>query len=403
MIVPACLLPGWFAVTSAVSRVDKAFQSLPIRYSPEYGLPRWNVRGKYPLKKKVLEISAAGLSAQDFEDHMDKISSRLCEPIREISKPDAKKSVILVELGESRIPNRLSHDDLPWDSLKQGQFFIGIGENGLITLSLTDMVHLLVAGTTGMGKTAFEKQLLTTILGRTRLAHALVLDMKGGTDFHQFKTLPNFEIAIEPKTIVTAIDQAINLVNLRKKYLAYKKKEHWDQIPHKELESDPLFSELPIGHVIIVIDELAELVFQMETKKQADELQKKLSTFPRLSRSTSVHLIVGTQRPDKRILDGQSKDNMVTALCFSVPSVSASSLVVGDKSASTLGNHRGRAVYRNSGNQVIQTPYLDRSEIDAILSPAVQRLQHSKYNRKINGAPLVRDGEIVKKIETVMG
>ncbi len=391
LITPLCLFSGWMSIASSVVRVDRAFQSLPLRFSPEYGYPRWQVRGKYPLRKKVLEISAAGLGAQDFIDHMDKISSRLCEPIREISKPDAKRALILVELGESRIPNHLSYEDLPWHNLKQGEFFVGKGENGLVTLSLTEMVHLLVAGQTGMGKTAFEKQLLATILSRTKFSHGLILDMKGGTDFHQFKSLPNFELATEPTTIVTAIDEAIRLVEARKRYLGAKNLDHWNQLSIKELAMDPQWTGLPIGPLLIVVDELAELVFQMENKKQADLLQKKLSTFPRLSRSTSIHLIVGTQRPDKRILDGQSKDNMVTAVCLAVPSVQASTLVVGDKSASTLGNHRGRAVFRNAGNQILQTPYFDRSVLDTILEPHAQRLQHAKYDRTIHRMAVLRD------------
>jgi S-DNA-T family DNA segregation ATPase FtsK/SpoIIIE len=187
------------------------------------------------------------------------------------------------------------------------------------------------------------------------------------------------------------LDQCIELFNRRKSYLLQKNKTNWSELNLKELEQEKCFQDVPVGPVVIVVDELAELSKKATEKSAKSELQEKIATLARLARFTGIHLVLGTQRPDKSTLDMQSKDNLPTRVCFSVPSVTASTLVIGDMTASTLGAHPGRAVFQLSGNQIIQAPFIKNSEIETLMEN-----HHQKTSQNDNKRKLVSFGDDIK-------
>jgi S-DNA-T family DNA segregation ATPase FtsK/SpoIIIE len=178
-------------------------------------------------------------------------------------------------------------------------------------------------------------------------------------------------------------DECINLFEKRRDYLIQKNKTEWSEFSIKELENEKEFKGIPIGRVVIVVDELAELSKKATEKSAKSELQEKIATIARLARVTGIHLVLGTQRPDKSTVDMQSKDNLPTRVCFSVPSVSASTLVIGDMTASTLGGHSGRAVFQRSGNKIVQAPLIKRQEVDDLMKSLKERLVQSGYDRRL--------------------
>ena len=371
------------AVASVVGPVDKAFESLSLDFTQGYGRPYWIVKGKYPAAQDIIQINAAGYSKNDFERFSDQISSRLSQPIREIRKPSAKSSVIEIVLKRSEIKSALKFEELPLSSLKGGEFFVGQSDDGLEKLAVADMIHMLVAGQTGMGKTQFIRQVLATILYQTRDAHICLIDMKGGVDYQPFHGIPNFEMVTSYDEADTMLDDLIKLFEIRRDILNEKKKSNWNDLTHKELEKNPSIQGKPLGTVILAVDELAELSKKATQASAKSELQEKIATLARLSRFTGIHLVLGTQRPSKDVIAMQSKDNLPTRVCFSVPSVAASTLVVGDMSASNLGNHRGRAVYQSQSTKIIQAPFARNEEIEKLMAVVSERLKRTGYHSSI--------------------
>jgi hypothetical protein len=390
-LVIACVnfLFGVAAIGSVVRPIDRAFASLPLDFQKGYGPPVWIVQGKEPLQQEILRIRAAGYSAQDYEKHAAQLSSRLCQPIKEVRKPSTKEPVIEIVLKRQSLPDSVAFDELPLQDLSQGEFFIGKSADTLEKLSLAKMVHMLVAGETGAGKTQFIRQFLATVLTQTRNAHVALIDMKGGIDFQSFLEIPNFEIVSNYDSAELMLDQAVDLYEKRRDYILLKKKSHWNEFQFKDLEKESAFEGKPLGPVLIVVDELAELSKKATEKSVKSELQGKLATLARLSRFTGIHLILGTQRPDKNTIDMQSKDNLPTRICFSVPSVTASTLVIGDMTASTLGHRPGRAVFQLSGSQIIQTPLITNPRLDSLMAPHCEKLKHAGYQRGLGfkGSP----------------
>jgi hypothetical protein len=377
------LIFGVAALASVVGPVDKAFESIGLDFNTGYGTPQWLVEGKYPLTQDILRIKAAGYTPADFEKYLGQISSRLNLPIREIRKPSVKDPVLEVLIKRTQLPSHLEYSKLPLGDLKQGEFFLGQTEDGYERLSLSKMIHMLVAGQTGSGKTQFLRQCLATLLTQSRESHVCLIDMKGGIDFQSFQDAPNFELVTSYEEADLLLDRVIDLFETRKNLILAKRKDGWSAFSMKELENEPSLAGKPIGPVVVMVDELAELSKKATAKSAKGELQEKIATLARLSRFTGIHLILGTQRPDKSTIDMQSKDNLPTRVCFSVPSVTASTLVIGDMTASTLGSTPGRAVFQLGSNKIIQTPLITNSELEAKITRHTERLTQLRYRRSI--------------------
>jgi S-DNA-T family DNA segregation ATPase FtsK/SpoIIIE len=205
--------------------------------------------------------------------------------------------------------------------------------------------------------------------------------MKGGIDFQPFMDVQNFRLVTSYDDAEIVLSEVLALFEARKELLLLKRKTNWAEMTMKELEHEPSMLGKPIGPVIVVVDELAELSKKATERTAKSSLQEKLATLARLARFTGIHLVLGTQRPDKSTLSMQSKDNLPTRVCFSVPSITASTLVIGDMSASTLGNIPGRAILQLSGNKTIQTPLIDNDELREMLQRHQDRLTQMKYDR----------------------
>jgi len=375
------LLVGLMAIRRIVKPIDQAFESIGLDYSKGYGKPYWQVEGKYPVAQEIIRINSAGYGAEDYERYANLLATRIRQPIREIRKPSPSTPTVEVVLKRNHLLSLLPFGELPLRDLKPGEFFVGKTDDVFEKLSLTSMIHMLVAGQTGAGKTQFLRQFMATILSETRNSYVALIDMKGGIDFQSFMDVPNFKLVTSYDDAQILLRDVISLFEERKKLLLFKRKTNWVQMSSKELENEPSMAGKPIGPVVVVVDELAELAKKASEQSSKSPIQGQLATLARLSRFTGIHLVLGTQRPDKGTLDMQSKDNLPTRICFSVPSVTASTLVIGDMSASTLGNTPGRAIYQLSGTKVVQTPLIENAELEAMLSTHTERLSHQGYNR----------------------
>ena len=386
----SCILCGIFAmfigllgVIDVVRPVDEAFESLPLSYPQKYGKPQWIIDEAKPKSSDIYRVTSAGFTDQDFKPYLAQLAVRIGQPIKEIRQSSPASKVLELVLKKSDVPKLLKFDDLPFDKLGQGEFFVGMGDDDLQKLSLTQMIHMLVAEQTGGGKTTFLKQFIATILGYTRNAHVALIDMKSGIDFQGFMDLPNFELAKNLREAESTLNAVEALYEERKDYVLKKKKTRWSEIPVKDLANDESLKGKPIGPIIVIVDEMGELANQATKEECSSDLQKKVVKLACLSRFVGIHLVVGTQRPDKSTINMQAKDNLVTRICFAVNSVTASNLVIGSMMATTIGKNPGRAVFQLGGDKVLQTPLIDSSDVEKIVSSTKEKLSRLKYDAKI--------------------
>jgi DNA segregation ATPase FtsK/SpoIIIE, S-DNA-T family len=127
-----------------------------------------------------------------------------------------------------------------------------------------------------------------------------------------------------------------------------------------------------MSRTITVIDEAAEL-FMAGEKSQAANVQKAKSLAIKIAaqgRAVGLHLVIATQRPDVRAVDGQIKANLPGALAFQMPNYASSMTILDNTRAAHLPKVPGRAVWKSGLEMVeLQTPFLDIAGANLLLEP----------------------------------
>lgn len=206
------------------------------------------------------------------------------------------------------------------DLKRSNNIVIGKSEKGLIYHNFRKFSHMIVAGTTGYGKTNFIKTMISQLDGTIYL-----IDLKGGFDYG--------------KVSATNIHEARNVLH--------------------EVVSN--MKQLRKEHIYVIIDEAGELLPPSHfTKKESWEYLECLtyvSEIARLGRGFHVHLIYCTQYPTRDILNGQVKQNAETRICFRLPTQVASLVALDEEGAEQLptGN-KGLGIYKRD-NQTIFKAY----------------------------------------------
>jgi S-DNA-T family DNA segregation ATPase FtsK/SpoIIIE len=379
---------GSVGVRTTIKPVETALAHCGVSFSSVYGTPRWVLASNYPCARDTIEFTACGHPAESYQTYVSRISAGLNLPIQKITEDRPGAQVLQAHIVRTQIPNKVTFDEIDMSHIESGQFAYGKTERGFKYDFLKDAIHLLVAGQTGSGKTYFIQQVAITLMLKTREAHAVIIDMKGGVDFPDFRSLQNCELVTTHQSAHELLDSLIKIHEARTQYLLDKKKRNWRELSLKELSHEKQFMNVPIGPILLITDELAELTGYSKGSQTKQSIHQRLSQFGRLARATGIHVIAGTQRPDRTIIDGQTKDSLVTKVCFSVPSVAASTLVVGDMSAYTIGRHPGRAIVATGVDRVmVQTPFLSTEELKKFSDQLSARLKSDDYTRKVLNPP----------------
>jgi S-DNA-T family DNA segregation ATPase FtsK/SpoIIIE len=184
---------------------------------------------------------------------------------------------------------------------------LGVDMNGNPMLyDLVDLVHLLIAGTTGSGKSEGVTSLLVTLcwmLSPEELEFYLI-DAKKGVELGQFKHLPHV------KRFAPDFNKAVSVLQYLVKETA-KRYEKFEEVGLRNIKQyNERFPNDKMNYKVCVIDEWAELIMR---NADVEELAVSIC---QLSRAAGIHLIMATQRPEKDVVRGLIKDNMPAKIAF---------------------------------------------------------------------------------------
>jgi len=184
-------------------------------------------------------------------------------------------------------------------------FLVGMDdEDNIEKTNLKDLPHLLVAGTTGSGKTVFLHTLIYQFLKKD--IDLYLIDGKNGFEFGKYDDSAN--AVIETEEIVPTINKIIDEMEQR--------------YTHDSIEqSKP---------IVIIVDEFVDLIMQ---KKIIEDLFVRLA---QKGRGSKIHLILATQRPDSNILKGVLRSNMPSRIAFKVQKSTESKIILDETGAENL-------------------------------------------------------------------
>lgn len=196
-----------------------------------------------------------------------------------------------------------------------------------ITSSIAKMPHVLIAGTTGSGKSVMLNAWLATFLFRTRPDELrLILVDPKRVELALYNGIPHLltEVIVEPQKIIAALQWTVAEMENRNKQFAEVGVRNLDGYNKLEgIEKKP--------YIVFVIDELADLM--MVASKDAEDY---ITRIAQMARATGIHLVLATQRPSVDVITGLMKANIPTRLAFNVSSMVDSRVIIDGPGAEKL-------------------------------------------------------------------
>lgn len=218
------------------------------------------------------------------------------------------------------------------------------GKASALALDFIKQTHLLIAGTTGSGKSVIINNIIYTLLYKSPKEVKLILIDPKKVELIQYKELPHtLAYASEQADIINTIKNTVALMEQRYKTMQ-------KQGIKKSKESN----------IYIIIDEYADLI--TTSKKDTECLICRLA---QLGRAARVHLIIATQRPTRDIITGQVKINIDSRLALRVPTAQDSRNIINIKGAENLAKY-GQGYYLTPDTltpQLVDISYIPETEL----------------------------------------
>jgi DNA segregation ATPase FtsK/SpoIIIE, S-DNA-T family len=300
-----------------------------------------------------------------------------------------KAESILIErmAGKStvgiQVPNR--EREIIWlrENIEANEFLgskskltLGLGKdiNGRIaTADLAGMPHLLIAGSTGTGKSVAINAMIMSILFKSTPDQVrLVLVDPKRLELGNYEGVPHLytPIITEPKLAANALRNAVREMERRLKLLAEKGVRNIDQYNNlfDEEASRSLFNEdsedRPIPYIVIIIDELADLMML-----DGGNVEESITRLAQMARAVGIHLVLATQRPSVDVITGLIKANFPARISFRVATKVDSRTILDANGAEALLG-RGDMLYLPSGSARVHrlhAPFVTEKEIAAVV------------------------------------
>ncbi len=251
---------------------------------------------------------------------------------------------------------------------------LGKDINGrIVTADLNGMPHLLIAGSTGSGKSVAINAMIMSILYKATPDQVrLVLVDPKRLELGNYEGVPHLytPIITEPKLAANALRNAVREMERRLKLLAEKGVRNIDQY-NKLFEEDgtpSLFGddseERPLPYIVIIIDELADLMML-----DSGNVEESITRLAQMARAVGIHLVLATQRPSVDVITGLIKANFPARMSFRVATKVDSRTILDANGAEALLG-RGDMLYLPSGSARVHrlhAPLVTEKEIAAVV------------------------------------
>lgn len=199
-------------------------------------------------------------------------------------------------------------------------------ENTPIYERISDMPHLLIAGTTGSGKSVCINSLITSILFRSQPEQVrfLMVDPKR-IELSVYNGIPHLErpVITEPQEAITMLKELSEWMDIRYTEFAKLNVRNIDEYNKKSKKKKP--------YIVVIIDEMADLMMTASR-----EIEYYVTRLAQMSRAVGIHLILATQRPSVNIITGSIKANFPIRISFKVPSKADSKTILDTVGAEKL-------------------------------------------------------------------
>ena len=222
---------------------------------------------------------------------------------------------------------------------------------------LTSMPHLLIAGTTGSGKSVCINTIILSLLYRhpPNKCKFILIDPKM-LELSTYEGIPHLlcPVITEAKKAASVLGWVVKEMESRYRLMTKE--------GVRNIDGYNLKHKLPMPYIVVVVDEMSDLM--LVAGKEIENYIQKLS---QMARAAGIHIIMATQRPSVDVITGTIKANFPTRISFQVTSKIDSRTILGEQGAEQLLG-KGDMLYMSSANRIVRihAPFVSDNEIEKI-------------------------------------
>lgn len=328
-----------------------------------------------------------GVSVKKIPMFENDIAAALAAKTIVIKAPIPGSSYVGIELENDTFSSVYERELLESDAFQnfKDPLPIAIGKDisgEIVVRSLAKMVHLLIAGSTGSGKSVFIHNIVLSLIYKSSPddLRLIMIDPKK-VEFNRYNGLPHL---LTPEVVMGA-DKAINALKwavkeMQRRYDLLSKAGYNNIEPYNrsELVKAGQFEKMP--YIVIIVDELAEIM--MANKK---EVEACIQSLTQLARACGMHMILATQRPSVDIISGVIKNNVPSRIAFSLQSGIDSKTILNSVGAEKLLG-QGDMIFAPTGTSAtprLQAAYASDDEIKAVIDYDI-KYNSANYDESVN-------------------
>ncbi len=323
-------------------------------------------------------VPPVGLKLKSIYNLSDDLALNLGTKHIRIVAPIGNQSLVGVE-----IPNKHRHNIVLRDIVSENKFkysnatlplILGMDISGKILIEdLAKMPHLLIAGTTGSGKSVYVNSLISGLLFRLRQDQLkfILIDPKM-VELELYNGIPHLlaPVITQPEEALAALEWAVKEMERRYQILSdfavrnihdYNKQAESINKQRKKHNEDEM-EILPF--IVIVIDEFANLML-----RSPKETEKNISRLAAMARAVGIHLVIATQRPSVDVVTGIIKANFPSRIAFRVSSRTDSRTILDKNGAESLLGRGDMLFVTPTSNDMLrlQSPFVSNSDVENIV------------------------------------
>lgn len=315
-----------------------------------------DIEDQETFKRKIVLFSP-GVGLDQYKNKKSDFESTFGAIVENICVSEKSRKLMEIYLSDKELPTMVGFDRCLSALVEPYSFLIGESLGGVMAQSIRTLPHLLIAGTSGNGKSVFFNQALISMMRTSPHIQLYLLDLKLGVEVRAYRHLPNVQIAKDPAEAVALLRAVVKEMNRRFAYIEQKGLKFID--PERD----------KMDLLLIGVDEASVLYSKRRGDKSGNEMidvaRDLTDEIAKLGRAASIHLIVATQKVTTESIDTKVQENIGGRICFRVNTLQGSNTVLGNKKAYELPDIKGRAIWA-CGNDFleVQTPFVSEGVVE---------------------------------------
>lgn len=232
--------------------------------------------------------------------------------------------------------------------------------NNIVIEDLAELPHLLIAGSTGTGKSNFLSTFVIDIIYKLKpIENKLILIDTRRTNFPRFNVIPHLLIPV-----ITESRKALGIIT----YLVQEMNNRYKLFENNGVDNIDSYNKVALKklpRITVIIEDFCDLMMDSER-----EIERYIARLVQMSRAAGIHVIISTQRPSTDVITGIIKANIPARIAFKVPSQHDSRTIIDRAGAEELLIY-GDVLYTKMGvyeTKRVQTPYISDEEVEEIVN-----------------------------------